>query len=105
MVTGREINKISQTLTDGQPAPIAPTTKRMAYTSNLALRAEGENIQEAAPCILKKMVRKFFMAYMHELVHICHLGCRFFVDLRYASSYHANFIFGTAIYASTFEMR
>ena len=38
------------------------------------------------------------MAYMHELVHICHLDFAFFMDLHYANSYHANFIFGMVSY-------
>ena len=49
MATWRELNKNSQTLTDGQLAPTAPTTKRKPKTMKSTLRAEGEHMQEAAP--------------------------------------------------------
>ena len=43
------------------------------------------------------------MAYMHELVHICHLDSAFFMDLPHGNSYHAIFIFGYASYVLVLE--
>ena len=34
------------------------------------------------------------MAYMHELMHICHPCCPFFGNLTYANGYHSIFIWG-----------
>ena len=34
------------------------------------------------------------MAYMHESVHICHVGCPFFMHLPYTESYPSIFILG-----------
>ena len=43
------------------------------------------------------------MAYMHELVHICHLDVRFFGNLHGANSYHASFVSGMVYYVLMFE--
>ena len=45
----------------------------------------------------------FFMAYMHELVHICHLDPRFLLNLRNGNRYHAIFNFGMANYDLVLE--
>ena len=39
------------------------------------------------------------MAYMHELVHVCHLSCPFFVNLPYIKGYPSIFVFGAAAWA------
>ena len=60
MVTWREANKNSLTLTDGQLAHTAPTSKQTLEMTKATLEAEGQSIQEAAPGLQRKMVRKSF---------------------------------------------
>ena len=60
MVTGREVNKISQTLTDGQLAITTPTDIWTADTDSQAPKAEGKSVQEAAPGITRKLVSVYF---------------------------------------------
>ena len=104
MATGRELNINSLTLTDGQLAHTAPTTKQKPKTVKRNMEEEGEIMGEAAPELLWKLVRIFFMADMHELVHICHVGCPFFSHLRYRESYPSICILGAIAYAPVKEL-
>ena len=46
---------------------------------------------------------KFFMAYMHESVHICHLSSPFFKSLSYTKRYPGQIFSGTVAIAPVFE--
>ena len=45
------------------------------------------------------------MAYMHELVHICHPCCPFFGTSTISNSYHGNFVIGATGIAPVIEKR
>ena len=69
MATGREVNKISRSLTEGQLAITAPTPTWTTDLAMEALTAEGQGVQEAAPCLHRKLVSVNF------LWHICTNQC------------------------------
>ena len=46
---------------------------------------------------------KFFMAYMHESVHICHLSSPFFKSLSYTKRYPGQIFLGAAAIAPVYE--
>ena len=41
---------------------------------------------------------KFFMAYMHESVHICHVDLRFLLPLPFSVNYPVNFVYKVTAY-------
>ena len=46
---------------------------------------------------------KFFMAYMHESVHICHLSSRFFRSLSCTKRYPGQIFLGATTIAPVYE--
>ena len=93
METWRVGIKISRNKTDGQPPSTAPTTKPTSEMNNWTLKAEGQSMQKARTSLRTKLIRRFFMAYMHESVHVCHLGSRFFMTLPVSKGYPSIFVF------------
>ena len=93
METRRELRINSQSLTDGQPAYTAPTKKQKLESKKGTWTALGHAILDTQNSETKNLVSKFFMAYMHESVHICHVDVRFFMQLSIPNSYPGNFVF------------
>ena len=83
-----------QISTDGQLAYKALLSEQKLEKVLGTTTAEGQSYQEAEHTLGKKLVSIFFMAYMHESVHICHVDVPFLMQLPFSVSYPGNFVFG-----------